>query len=595
MVRNVAQKAKKVADKATQKRTQQFLWELVRPYKWRLLGGSLMLVVSAGAMLALPQYLRHMFDTALRTGDKAQLAMLAAMMFGTVLVMVVSIFARTWLIQYSSTAILAELRRRLANTLLMQDVRFFENRSSGELVSRMASDTTSVREFLHMAAPQLVRGVFLGFGTLLALLYTSPSLTVLLVLACVPIALIGRFLGTSIRSAVREQQDNMAGFGGALEEAIANIRTVLAFNQQPRLMADMEARTQDMQRVGNRLATIRSGFVAVNVVVGFAALIGVVWLGGIRVMEGTMSLGDMMAFLLYLAFAADAAGNVTNFWPAWQGVLGATERIIGILDSKAEIAEPKKAKALPVAKGGRGIVLKGVRYVYPARPETAALEGLEMAIAAGQNVAVVGPSGAGKSTLFRLFLRLDDVSEGKLLLDGVDVRELGLAELRRQFALVAQESPLFSGTVAFNVRFAKPEATDDEVWAALKAAHADGFVKALPKGLKTAVGEKGVQLSGGQRQRLAIARAVLADAPVLLLDEATAHLDSESEAAIQAALATVSKGRTVVTIAHRLSTVKNADVIFVMDKGRVVAAGSHGELMKASALYKALAALQLGG
>ncbi len=595
MVRHSSdKKAKTSVDKATQKRTQRFLWELVRPYKWRLLGGSLMLVVSAGAMLALPQYLRHMFDTALRTGDKAQLGVLAGMMFGTVLVMVVSIFARTWLIQYSSTSILAELRRRLANTLLMQDVRFFENRSSGELVSRMASDTTSVREFLHMAAPQLVRGIFLGLGTLLALLYTSPSLTLVLVVACLPIALIGRFLGTSIRSTVRQQQDNMAGFGGALEEAVANIRTILAFNQQPRLMADMEERTQDMQRVGNRLATIRSGFVAVNVVVGFSALIGVVWLGGVRVMEGAMSLGDMMAFLLYLAFAADAAGNITNFWPAWQGVLGSTERIIGILDSKPEIAEPKKAKALPVAKGGRGIVLKNVRYVYPARPDTAALDGLEMAIAAGQNVAVVGPSGAGKSTLFRLFLRLDDVTEGKLLLDGVDVREAGLADLRRQFALVAQESPLFSGTVAFNVRFAKPDATDDEVWAALKAAHADGFVKALPKGLKTPVGEKGVQLSGGQRQRIAIARAVLADAPVLLLDEATAHLDSESEAAIQAALTTVGKGRTVVTIAHRLSTVKNADVIFVMDKGRVVASGTHGELMKSSSLYKALAAIQLG-
>ncbi len=593
MVRNVEKKAKKTAGKATQKRTQRFLWELVSPYKWRLLGGSLMLVVSAGAMLALPQYLRHMFDTALRTGDTMQLAKLAGMMFGTVLVMVVSLFARTWLIAFAGNRILADLRNRLTARLLHLDVRFFESRSSGEIVSRMTADTYALREFLGLSAPQLVRGIFLGVGTILALLYTSPSLTAILLLACAPIGVMGKLLGQKIRKLARAQQDNLASYAGEIEETVTNIRTVMAYGQQPRLMATFVSKTREITQLGDTRSIVSSGFVAVNVVIGFSALIAVVWLGGVRVIEGTMSLGDMMAFLLYLGFAADAAGNIGNFWPAWQGTLGATERIIGILDSTPEIDEPTRAKELPMAKGGRGITLKGVRYVYPARPEAAALDKLDMVMKAGQNVAIVGPSGAGKSTLFRLFLRLDDVTEGTLLLDGVDVREAGLNDLRNQFALVAQESPLFSGTVAFNVRFAKPEATDEEVWAALKAAHADGFVKALPKGLKTPVGEKGVQLSGGQRQRIAIARAVLADAPVLLLDEATAHLDSESEAAIQTALAAVGKGRTVVTIAHRLSTVKNADVIFVMDKGRVVAQGSHAELMKSSALYKALAQLQL--
>ncbi|TKW60561.1 MAG: ATP-binding cassette domain-containing protein [Blastochloris viridis] len=593
MVRNVEKKAKKQADKVTQARTQQFLWELVSPYTWRLLGGSLMLIVSAAAMLALPQYLKHMFDTALQTGDTAQLAKLAGMMFGTVVVMVVSLFARTWLIAFAGNRILADLRNRLTARLLHLDVRFFESRSSGEIVSRMTADTYALREFLGFSAPQLVRGIFLGIGTLLALLYTSPSLTAILVAACAPIGIMGKVLGQRIRKLARAQQDNLAAYAGEIEETVTNIRTVMAYGQQPRLMGTFEGKTREITRLGDKRSIVSSGFVAVNVVIGFSALIAVVWLGGVRVIAGTMSLGDMMAFLLYLGFAADAASNIGNFWPAWQGTLGATERIIGILDSKAEIAEPKKAKALPVAKGGRGISLKGVRYVYPARHETAALDALDMVIQAGQNVAVVGPSGAGKSTLFRVFLRLDDVADGTVALDGVDVREIALNDLRSQFALVAQESPLFSGTVAFNVRFARSEATDDEVWAALKAAHADGFVKALPKGLNTPVGEKGVQLSGGQRQRLAIARAVLADAPILLLDEATAHLDSESEAAIQNALASVGKGRTVVTIAHRLSTVKNADVIFVMDKGRVVARGSHAELMKTSPLYKALAQLQL--
>lgn len=576
------------------RQTQTFLWQLIRPYRAKLLFGSLLMVVSAAAMLAIPQYLKHMFDTALKTGDTHQLAKLAAMMFGTVLIMVASIFLRSRLIAFSSNALLATLRTRLTTHLLQQDIRFFETKSSGEIVSRLTADPYALREFLTLAAPQLIRGIFLGLGTIVALLYTSPGLTALLLIAGAPIGIMGKVLGEKIRVTAKKQQDNLAAYGASIEETATNIRTILAFSQQPRLLRDFATQTEAITALGNSRATIGAAFVATNVVIGFSALIAVVWLGGLRVMHGTMSLGDMMAFLLYLGFLADAVGNITNFWPAWQSTLGATERIIAILHQHPTITSPIEAhRGLPPTTQGRQITLQNLTYTYPARPETPALQNLNLTIQSGQKIAIVGPSGAGKSTLFRLLLRLDDPTSGQILLDGTDIKTLGLETLRTQFALVAQESPLFTGTVAHNVAFAVPEASEDDILAALTAANAATFVSALPQQLQTNVGEKGVQLSGGQKQRLAIARAILANAPILLLDEATSHLDSESEAAIQSSLTTLTAGKTVLTIAHRLSTVKSADLILVFNHGHLEASGTHDQLLKSSDLYRALATLQL--
>jgi ATP-binding cassette subfamily B protein len=310
-------------------------------------------------------------------------------------------------------------------------------------------------------------------------------------------------------------------------------------------------------------------------------------------MDHRMTLGDMTAFLLYLGFLGDAASNLGNFWPAWQSVLGGLERVGEIISTPPLIASPARPVALPAAKKGREIAFEKVSYAYPVRVDENVLDGVSLKIPAGAKVALVGPSGAGKSTLLRLMLRLADVKSGAVKIDGVDVKKLEVRELRHQFALVAQDAPLFAGSVRENVAFGRPGASDDEVWAALKVAHAERFVRDLPQGLDTAVGERGVQLSGGQRQRIAIARAVLVDAPVLLLDEATSHLDSDSERAVQAALEDAGRGRTVVAIAHRLSTVRDADVIFVIEGGRVVASGTHAKLMKSSELYRGLASLQL--
>lgn len=573
--------------------TQAFLFQLIRPYRMQLLGGSLLMIVSAGAMLALPQYLKHMFDTALKTGDTTQLATLAGYMFATIVVLVISIFLRTRLIAFSSTYMLANLRNRLSTHLLAQDISFFETRSSGEIVSRLTADAYTLREFLILAAPQLVRGMFLGMGTLVALLYTSPSLAVILLLACAPIGFAGKFLGQKIRVTAKKQQDNVAAYATQVEETVANIRTINAFSQQSRLTQRFLAQTEEITRLANYRAILSSAFVSTNVIIGFSALIGVVWLGGLRVMQGTMTLGDMMAFLLYLGFAADAASNVTNFWPAWQGTLGATERVLALLGQQPTITSPAKPAILKPVGKGRALTLQNLTYNYPLRPDAPALNNLNLTIPAGANVAVVGPSGAGKSTLFRLFLRFDDPTSGTILLDGTDIKTVDLQNLRNQFALVSQESPLFTGTVADNVAFSNISAPESVIWAALKAANASAFVEALPNGLHTHLGEKGVQLSGGQKQRLAIARAILADAPILLLDEATAHLDSESEAAIQKSLAALSKGRTTVTIAHRLSTVKSADTILVFNHGKLEASGTHEELLKSSKLYNALATVQL--
>jgi ATP-binding cassette subfamily B protein len=558
-----------------------------------MLAGSLMLIISAGAMLTLPQYLKQMFDAALHTGNSGQLAKLAALMFATVLVMVASIFLRTRLIANSGNNLLATLRNRLSQHLLNQDTTFFETRASGAIVSRLTADPFALREFLNLAAPQLVRGLVLGVGTLGVLLYTSPSLTVLLLAAAAPIGIAGKIIGAKIRITARQVQDNLALYGAHIEETVTNIRTIHAFSQQPRLLAAFEEQANQITRIANRRALLSAAFVATNVIIGFSALIAVVWLGGLRVMHGTMSLGDMMAFLLYLAFLADAVGNITNFWPAWQATLGATERIIELLNQHPKITSPAKPQSLPEAKNGRTITLHNVAYAYPSRPETDALAGLTLTIPAGKHIAIVGPSGAGKSTLFRLILRLDDPTHGHLELDGTPLKKLALNTLRTQFALVAQESPLFSGTVLENVAFGAPDASENAIWRALRTAHAEAFVKALPRGLKTQVGEKGVQLSGGQKQRLAIARAILTGAPVLLLDEATSHLDSESEKAIQDALTQIGKNKTVITIAHRLSTVKSADEILVFDKGTLAAQGTHEKLLKSSKLYNALATLQL--
>ncbi|HEX2859690.1 MAG TPA: ABC transporter transmembrane domain-containing protein [Alphaproteobacteria bacterium] len=571
----------------------KLLWQLVQPYRGRVLLGAFITLGTTAAMLAIPQVLKRMFDHALLVGDRHALAGMAGIMVGLTVILVLGILARGQLLNYTGVRVANDLRQKLLGHLLTLDVDWFELRVGGELVSRMTGDIQSLRDFVSFSMPMMVRGIFLGVGALLALLYTSPMLTGVLLAAGIPLVLVSSAMGRKVKVLSRKQQDRFAKFAGALGEQVAQPITIRAYGQQATMREKAEGLLGDILKAARQMIVANNILFGTNMAVGFLALTGVVWLGGLQVMDGHMSLGDMTAFLLYLGFLGDAVGNLGNFWPAWQTVLGGLERVGEIIATPPHIVNPARPQKLPVAKGGRTIVFDKATYAYPARPEEKVLKGISMTLPRGKRVALVGPSGAGKSTLLRLMLRLADVGNGSVKLDGVDVRKLAVGDLRQQFALVAQDAPLFSGSVRDNVAFGKPNADEKEVWRALKIAHADGFVKELPQGLKTAVGERGVQLSGGQRQRIAIARAVLVDAPVLLLDEATSHLDTDSERAVQAALEDAGKGRTVVAIAHRLSTVRDADLIVVLDKGAVVASGTHAQLMKRSKLYAGLAALQL--
>lgn len=571
----------------------RFLWQLTRPYRWKLLAGLILLMVGTACMMAIPQILKHMFDNALLAGDKTALAHTAYAMFGLTFIMVAGVMARSQLIQLNATRIACDMREVLVRHLLTLDVAWFESQASGALISRLTNDVIALREFVQTALPMGLRGVLVTVCTLVAMALTSPSLAAILLACALPAILISARLGGAMRALSRNQSERLAAFSAALGEQVSHPALWRAFGQEQRAMADTRTLLASIIHNSRKQLLTGSGMVAANVLVGFIGITLVVWQGGLQVMDGTLTLGSMLAFVLYLGFLSDGASNLAGVWPLWQNVLAAMDRVNEILEARSNLPEPAAPATLPAAKHGRVLELKNVGFTYPARPDTQALEGFTLTIPAGKTTALVGPSGIGKSTVLRLLLRLDDPTTGNIKLDGIDLKNLSLATVRAQFALVAQDTPIINGTVADNVAFAKPDATDEELWQALKDAAAADFVKALPKGLYTVVGERGVQLSGGQRQRIALARALVADAPVLLLDEATSHLDTDSENAIQKALAKAAKGRTVVVVAHRLSTIQGAEQIAVLDRTdaqgtHVVATGTHAQLLKSSPLYKAL-------
>ena len=567
------------------------LLPLVWPYRRRFAAATAVLLVGSGLSLLYPQAARYAIDASVGGVSTETLDRLA---LAVALVFIISAGA-TWLRHYLMATlgerVVADLRTRVYQRLLEQPLSYFHEKPSGELTGRLAADVATVQGIVSGELSMALRELVQLFGGL-ALLFLQSWRLSLATLAIVPPLIVLSFgFGRRIRRMSRAVQDKLAESSSQAQEAVGAIATVQAFRREPREVEAYGARVDDFFQAAVRLASWRGLFIATMSLAGSLSLATLLWLGGRAIIAGTMSAGELTAFLLYSSMVGFALGGLASLWGSLQSAAGATTRLFEILDRVPEIRDPAEPTPLPAPRGT--VTFEKVSFAYPARREQRVLNEVTIEIGAGETLAVVGRSGAGKSTLAALLYRFFDVDEGRVLVDGVDVRHARLSELRGRLAIVAQEPVLFSGSIAENIAYARPEASREDIERAARLAHADEFVRGFAEGYETKIGERGVKLSGGQRQRIAIARALLADPRVLILDEATSSLDGESEALVHEALQTLMKGRTTLVIAHRLSTVRDADRIVVLDAGRVVDVGSHDALVARPGIYRTLVEHQL--
>jgi ATP-binding cassette subfamily B protein len=560
------------------------------PYRLMILVAGVALVVTASVSLVLPIAVRRVVD-----GFGVEKASMLDQYFGAAMavaaVMAVGAGVRYYFVTRLGERVVADIRRALFDKVMGMSPAYFEKIMTGEVLSRITTDTTLILSVIGSSISVALRNLLTLIGGLVLLMLTSTKLTFLVLLivpaTVIPIVVLGR----KLRASSRDNQDLIAQSSGLASEALTAVQIVQAFTHDLVTRAQFSAVnekgfTSALNRIG-----LRAVMTFVVMFLAFAGVVGVLWIGAHDVRTGAMTPGELVQFLIYAVMVAGAVGALSEIWSEVQRAAGATERLVEILQATDSVQDPA-IPAAPAQPMRGGLVLEDVRFHYPSRPETAALDGVSLTIAPGETVAVVGPSGAGKSTVFQLLLRFFDPDAGRILLDGVDLRDMNRDAFRKHFALVPQDSVIFAGSARENIRFGRPEASDAEVEAAALAAAAHDFVTALPQGYDTFLGERGVMLSGGQRQRIAIARAILRDARVLLLDEATSALDAESERLVQSAVERLSHGRTVLVVAHRLATVKRADRIVVLDQGCIVAMGTHDELVAQGGLYARLARLQ---
>ncbi len=571
---------------------RQILFDLIRPYRVRIGFALLALVVAAASVLLIGQGLKQVIDKGFVAGSAELLNYALLGLLVVILVMSLATYARFYLVSWLGERITADLRRRVFSHLLTLSPSFFEQNRTGDVLSRLTNDTTQLETVIGSSVSMALRNALLLLGGLVMLAITSLKLT-LLVLLAIPFVLVPIIaFGRRVRRLARASQDSVANVGAYTDEVIHEIRTVQAYGHETASSREFNQRVESTFATGIQRVRQRALLVAAVITLVFSAVALILWVGGHDVLNGEISGGELSAFIFYAVIVASAMGTISEVIGDVQRAAGATERLVELLVTPSGLPQVDNPVALPVPAIG-ALSMRDIVFAYPSRPDAPVFEQFNLHISPGEKIALVGPSGAGKTTVFQLLQRFYDPQAGEILLDGVNIREADIHALRERIALVPQDPVIFAASLRDNVRYARPDATDAAVFAACDAAFAMEFIEKLPEGLDTFLGERGVRLSGGQKQRIAIARAILADRPILLLDEATSALDSNSEQIVQQALERLMQNRTTIMIAHRLSTVINADRILVLQQGKIVASGTHQQLMSNSELYQQLARLQL--
>ena len=566
------------------------LWPFLKPYKLTILIAFLALTITAVISLILPLAVRRVVD-AFSSGNTLILDQYFLAAIGIAGLLSVGTALRYALVTRLGERVVTDIRKAVFGRVIHLSPQFFEKIMTGEVVSRITTDTTVILSVIGSSVSVALRNIFILIGGMILMLLTSLKLTSLVFLIVPAIVIPILVLGRRLRKLSRENQDWIAASSGNASEALMAVQTIQAFSHENLTKKSFDLVAETSFSSAKKRITTRSFLTVIVIFLVFSGVVGVLWIGARDVRNELMSVGMLVQFVIYSIMVAGAVAALSEIWSELQRAAGATERLVELLNIEDIVSDPTKAVSPPKSWSGE-ITFSDVTFAYPSRADEAALSNVNLNIQPGETIALVGLSGAGKSTLIQLLQRFYDPDEGKIFLDGIDIKTMNRLDFRKSIALVPQDPVIFASNVMENIRFGNPHASDEEIYQAARSAAAHEFISELPQGYDTYVGERGVMLSGGQKQRVAIARAILRNAPVLLLDEATSALDAENERSVQKAFDHLSKGRTTIVVAHRLATVKKADRIIVLDKGKIMAQGNHDTLISEKGLYARLASLQ---